>query len=159
MNKSFRQHSRKIGCHLWKSEDTSHWVTRYRLPSIFSILKSKLCLLHVRVYPLSRKFILFFWNWPSFTLAVLTYMAINISELKNQDTTENFAWNIRMLLFIYTPYILELNTRNTSQVCCGGEGGNQTHHARHHLSTKTKLRGFSPPANYTDRATAACRRS
>jgi hypothetical protein len=28
-------------------------------------------------------------------------------------------------------------------------------------STKTtnKLRGFSPPANYTDRATAACRRS
>jgi hypothetical protein len=26
-------------------------------------------------------------------------------------------------------------------------------------STKTKLRGFSPLANYTDRATAACRRS
>jgi hypothetical protein len=24
---------------------------------------------------------------------------------------------------------------------------------------KTKLRGFSPQANYTDRATAACRRS
>jgi hypothetical protein len=24
---------------------------------------------------------------------------------------------------------------------------------------KKKLRGFSPPANYTDRATAACRRS
>jgi hypothetical protein len=24
---------------------------------------------------------------------------------------------------------------------------------------KQKLRGFSPPANYTDRATAACRRS
>jgi hypothetical protein len=27
------------------------------------------------------------------------------------------------------------------------------------LCTKTKLRGFSPQANYTDRATAACRRS
>jgi hypothetical protein len=27
------------------------------------------------------------------------------------------------------------------------------------FSTKTKLRGFSPQANYTDRATAACRRS
>jgi hypothetical protein len=27
------------------------------------------------------------------------------------------------------------------------------------LSLKTKLRGFSPQANYTDRATAACRRS
>jgi hypothetical protein len=26
-------------------------------------------------------------------------------------------------------------------------------------STQQKLRGFSPPANYTDRATAACRRS
>jgi hypothetical protein len=25
--------------------------------------------------------------------------------------------------------------------------------------TKTKLRGFSPQVNYTDRATAACRRS
>jgi hypothetical protein len=24
---------------------------------------------------------------------------------------------------------------------------------------KNKFRGFSPPANYTDRATAACRRS
>jgi hypothetical protein len=24
---------------------------------------------------------------------------------------------------------------------------------------ENKLRGFSPPANYTDRATAACRRS
>jgi hypothetical protein len=27
------------------------------------------------------------------------------------------------------------------------------------VKTKTKLRGFSPQANYTDRATAACRRS
>jgi hypothetical protein len=27
------------------------------------------------------------------------------------------------------------------------------------LKLKTKLRGFSPQANYTDRATAACRRS
>jgi hypothetical protein len=27
------------------------------------------------------------------------------------------------------------------------------------LKTKTKLRGLSPRANYTDRATAACRRS
>jgi hypothetical protein len=26
------------------------------------------------------------------------------------------------------------------------------------LYTKTKLRGLGPPANYTDRATAACRR-
>jgi hypothetical protein len=28
-----------------------------------------------------------------------------------------------------------------------------------HVLTKTKLRGFSPQANYTDQATAACRRS
>jgi hypothetical protein len=27
------------------------------------------------------------------------------------------------------------------------------------LQQQNKLRGFSPPANYTDRATAACRRS
>jgi hypothetical protein len=27
------------------------------------------------------------------------------------------------------------------------------------VSNKTELRGFSPQANYTDRATAACRRS
>jgi hypothetical protein len=27
------------------------------------------------------------------------------------------------------------------------------------VKPKTKLRGFSPQANYTDRATAACRRS
>jgi hypothetical protein len=27
------------------------------------------------------------------------------------------------------------------------------------LTCEDKLRGFSPPANYTDRATAACRRS
>jgi hypothetical protein len=28
-----------------------------------------------------------------------------------------------------------------------------------HYQTKNKLRGLSPQANYTDRATAACRRS
>jgi hypothetical protein len=28
-----------------------------------------------------------------------------------------------------------------------------------HVLTKTKLRGLSPPANYTDGATCACRRS
>jgi hypothetical protein len=28
-----------------------------------------------------------------------------------------------------------------------------------YVTNKNKLRGFSPPANYTDRATAACRRS
>jgi hypothetical protein len=27
------------------------------------------------------------------------------------------------------------------------------------LKLKTKIRGLSPPANYTERATAACRRS
>jgi hypothetical protein len=27
------------------------------------------------------------------------------------------------------------------------------------MSNKKKLRGFSPPTNYTDRATATCRRS
>jgi hypothetical protein len=29
----------------------------------------------------------------------------------------------------------------------------------YHIKTKTKLHGLSPRANYTDRATAACRRS
>jgi hypothetical protein len=35
-----------------------------------------------------------------------------------------------------------------------------THYAKQNEDHKqNKLRGFSPPANYTDRATAACRRS
>jgi hypothetical protein len=35
----------------------------------------------------------------------------------------------------------------------------ETEEDKNHTSNKTKLRGFSPQANYTDRATAVCRRS
>jgi hypothetical protein len=42
-------------------------------------------------------------------------------------------------------------------------GGRRTKWTQTHLTprneTKTKLRGFSPQANYTDRTTTACRRS
>jgi hypothetical protein len=36
---------------------------------------------------------------------------------------------------------------------------NDTQQDANNKDNKTKLRGFSPQANYTDRATAACRRS
>jgi hypothetical protein len=51
--------------------------------------------------------------------------------------------------------ILKINTTRTkfSLICMNG--------CLQYLTSKlkTKLRGFSPQANYTDRATAACRRS
>jgi hypothetical protein len=47
------------------------------------------------------------------------------------------------------------NTHEKEEECIQDFGGN----IRRKEGTKTKLRGFSPQANYTDRATAACRRS
>jgi hypothetical protein len=50
-----------------------------------------------------------------------------------------FAANIKLISFIEIP--LKIATRGLN------------------ISSANKLRGFSPQANYTDRATAACRRS
>jgi hypothetical protein len=52
------------------------------------------------------------------------------------------------------PIILPVEVRLREGKALGSEAGKVLEKKK-----KTKLRGLSPQANYTDRATAACRRS
>jgi hypothetical protein len=67
-----------------------------------------------------------------------------------------FMYNVHICFYVYKGFSLLNFLSFKEEISRNMEAGVQQ---PRYLKLKTKLRGFSPQANYTDQATAACRRS